>query len=99
MNSNTESEVTAVTLNTTTAVTLVPINDRRIMFEVNNNNASHAFWLRFYPAAQDNLKQGIYISSKAWNRTFYTMPVDNIYTGEISAISETDSPIAYITEY
>ena len=86
-------------LSNTVAVTIQAANNDRIFFHVNNDNASHAFWLRLYPAAQDNIKQGIYISSKAGTTTSWEMPSDQIYRGEISAIAVTDSPDAYVTEY
>lgn len=100
INSNTESEVALGTLlNATTAVTIQAPNDKRIFFHVDNNNSANAFWVRLYPAAQDDLKRGIFISGKIGARPFWTMPPDEKYLGEISAIADTDSPVAFTTEY
>ena len=88
-----------ITLNATTATKVSSANTKRIFFEVNNNEANKDFWLRLYPADKDNLKRGIFITSKTGSRLFWCMPSDNIYTGEISAISDTGGPVAYVTEY
>ncbi len=98
-NTSTEAVTASVTLNTTTAVTIATVNEDRIHFEVNNNGSALGFWVRLYPAAQDDLKHGIWITPKTGSRPFWEMPNDNIYTGEISAIAEMDSPTAYTTEY
>ena len=98
-NTNDTAVITTVALNTSTAVTLVASNAAIIFLDVNNNNSSHGFWVRLYPAATDNIKQGIFITNKNADRPFWEMSPDNMYTGEISAIADTDTPTAYITEY
>lgn len=98
-NNNDAAAVGTTTLNNSTAVTISAANVDRIFFHVDNDSGSHAFWLRLYPAATDNIKQGIFVASRTGAPTFWRMPVDNIYTGEISAIAVTDSPTAYTTEY
>lgn len=99
INKNDTAVTTQVALNNSTAVTISAADPTRIFFHVNNDNASHAFWVRLYPAATDNIKQGIFVSSKSGLKSFWEMMEDNIYTGEISAIAVTDSPTAYVTEY
>lgn len=98
-NTNDEATITTTILNTTTAVKIADANPKRLFFHVNNNDSAHAFWVRLYPAAQDNIKQGFFISSKVGIKNWWEMQVDNDYIGEISAISVTDTPIAYVTEY
>ena len=87
-----------VTLNSTTAVTISVANADRVFFHVNNNNSNNAFWVRLYPAAQDDTKHGIYVSGKNGLKNWWDMQEGEKYTGEISAIAELDSPIAHITE-
>ncbi len=99
-NTNDNADVSgAIALNSSTATTVSSANDERIFFHVDNDNAANGFWVRLYPAAQDNLKQGIFVTGKTGNRSFWDMPIDNIYTGEISAISVAANPDAYVTEY
>lgn len=99
VNSNTESTTTSVSLNSTTAVTISVSNNERIFFRADNDNNALSFWLRLYPASDDNTKHGIYVSSKTGVRPFWEMPVLDKYRGEISAIADTGSPTAFITEY
>ena len=98
-NTNTDAVTTSVSLNSSTATTIQAENLNRMFFNVNNNNGTQAFWVRLYPAAQDNTKHGIFVSARTGSTSSWEMPSDNIYTGEISAIADNDSPIAYVTEY
>lgn len=99
-NVNDESDTSSgIALNATTAVTIQAANNERIFFHVDNDNSANAFWVRLYPAAQDDLKRGIFVSGKIGARPFWTMPSDEKYLGEISAIADTDSPFAFVTEY
>ena len=98
-NTNDSADTNDISLNSSTAVIVSPANDKRIFIQINNNNSAHSFWVRLYPANQDNVKHGIFVSSKTGMTPVWEMPADNFYTGEISAIAETDSPIAYVTEY
>lgn len=85
----------ATGLNTSTSVKISDANISRIFFCVNNDNAVNGVWIKLQAAAVDDLKKGIFIGA----RSSWQMPVDNIYTGEISAIAEVDSPEVYVTEY
>jgi len=99
-NTNDESDVSgAIALNTATAVTIAAANEDRIFFHVDNDDNTQGFWVRLYPAAQDDLKVGIFITGKNGNSSAWEMPTDNVYTGEISAIAAQGSPDAYITEF
>jgi len=98
-NTNDQSSSNEVSLNSSTAVTISGEDLRRVMIDVNNNDNAQGFWLRLYPASQDNTKHGIFITSKNGSRPFWTMPSGDIYTGEISAIADGGAPTAYVTEY
>ena len=71
----------SVTVNSSTAVQLVPANPDRVLLVV-SNNSNQAVWLRDYPATQDDIKQGVLIASKER----YTTPFVAIHTGVYSVI-------------
>jgi len=101
-NSSRGDEVTQVdsyVLNSATAIIIAVTNERRLFFHVDNNFSDKAAWVRLYPAAQDNIKRGIFINGKEQGRTDWEMPPGSIYTGEISAIAEEGVPTIYVTEY
>jgi hypothetical protein len=81
-----------IALNNSTSVKLIDANANRMFFSISVDGTA---WLKFQPAADDDLNRGILVAT---NSTF-TMPVDNMYTGEISAISFSGTPNAYVTEY
>ena len=85
---------TGITLNTSTSVKVGDSNDDRIHFEISNDGPGKVF-LKLQAASVDDIKKGIIIQS---GQTWW-MPTDNIYTGEISAIANTGSPVVYPTEY
>lgn len=99
INTNTTSTVTSVAINSTTAVTLCAVNFNRLFFHADNDDNAIGFWLRLYPAAQDTIKHGIFVSGKNGANPFWEMPTQDKYTGEISAISVSGNHTAYITEY
>lgn len=89
----------AIALNETTSVKIADVNPNRIFFYVTNNGSSDAVWVKLQAAAVDNDKKGIWVEKKEVAESFWQMPVDNIYTGEISAISNSSDPDVYVTEY
>lgn len=91
--------ITEVLLNAFTAVTVFTSTAKTVNLDFNNNDASFGFWLRPYPAAQDDLKHGIFISNKNGARPFYQVPPDSPYIGEWSAISDNDGPTCYVTSW
>jgi hypothetical protein len=84
----------AISLNALTSTTIITANGNRIFFAITNNGAKN-IWLKLQAASVDNDKKGIYIPKQ----TYWEMPMDNIYTGEISAISISGTPDIYYTEY
>ena len=99
-NRNDEASVNdGITLNSTTSTVIAAANPDRIAFHVNNNFSDKACWVKLQPAATDNDKKGIFLNEKEKGRTDWSMTPDNVYTGEISAIADSGSPVVYITEY
>ena len=98
-NSNDEADTNSFLLNPTVAIIIQAANDDRMYFTVNNNAVGKGVWIRLYPAAQDNIKHGIYLSEKEKDGNFWEMPADNVYTGEISAIANEVGSTVYTTEY
>ena len=88
-----------ITLNATTSVIISSADKARIFFNVNNNDGTKGFWIKLQAASVDNIKKGIFIASKTGSKSYWEMPSNNIYTGEICAIADIDSPDAYVTEY
>lgn len=84
----------AIALNTMTSTTIATANANRIVFIV-SNPSNMDIWLKLQAANVDNVKKGIFITKG----TVWTMPTDNIYTGEISAIGNLVSLNVYVTEY
>ena len=85
-NRNTNDEATMGSISSitnTTTVTVVPANANRIFFCINNDDAVTSMWVKLQAASVDNDLTGIFVpKGAAW-----AMPVDNVYTGEISVIA------------
>lgn len=79
-----------VTLNSSTATKILDANDDRISYTISNPN-SQDVWIKEQAATVDNLKQGKIL----FKRSVYESPTDNIYTGEVSAISVSGSPSVF----
>lgn len=74
-----------VTVNSSTAQTLVPANPDRTGLIV-SNDSNNELWIRYYPASVDNIQQGILLENGRAGH--WEMPTDNIYTGEVSIIRD-----------
>lgn len=105
-NTNDVASVAEVTINSVTATTIAIENPDRLFFEadIESGNVDVIVYLRLYAASVDNTKKGIVLTRKVSSndgffRVNWSMPPDNIYTGEISAISETGTFNLYVTEY
>lgn len=105
-NTNTVAAVTTVSVNDTTATTLVAANGNRIglIINLNGGSAEEEVFIRYFAAAVNNDKQGIIIKRKiigatSINDSTWEMLGDNVYTGEVSAISESGTFNVHITEY
>jgi len=84
-----------VTTNTSTSVAIAPANKQRIFFEFNNNDSNQGVFLKLQDVGVDDIQKGIFVPAKS----SWQMPPQAIYTGPISAIADTDSPVVYHTEY
>ncbi len=82
----------SVTLNTSTAVTLVTLQVERIFFAV-NNISNKGLWLQF----QDD--SGVFNNAiNIPKKSYWEMPL-NLYDGEIKAIAISGTPTITYTEY
>lgn len=95
----TASVNSGITLNTNTSIKIADANPDRIYFYVTNDGSTDAIWIKLQPAVTDNDKKGIYLNKKGTSPNTWEMPIDNPYTGEISAIAADNNPNAYVTEY
>ena len=100
---NTNDEATindGVGLNATTSTTILAANADRVAVTINNNSSTKELWIKLQAASVDNDKKGIFLHPRVLGEpTSWTMPADNIYTGEISAIADSGTPNVYVTEY
>lgn len=101
INSNLISEISdAITLNDSTSTKIADVRIKstgrpdRIFFAV-SNPSNKEVWLKLQPTATDDDKKGIHMPPQS----YWEMPTDNIYKGEISAIAKSGSPDVYVTEY
>lgn len=106
INSNDVATVTSYTLDSVTATTISVANSSRIYFSVclDSGVTDEDVAIRLYPAAADNIAKGEFLtrrnSSNDSNfRPSWSMPSDNIYTGEISAITNSGTMTVHVTEY
>ncbi|HDZ04834.1 hypothetical protein LCGC14_0370710 [marine sediment metagenome] len=88
-----------ITLNSSSSTTIAVANTNRVFLHVSNNDNAIGFWLKLQPASVDDDMKGIFISSKVGAIPFWEMPTDNIYTGELCAITEAGTFEIFITEY
>ena len=105
-NTNDTASVQVIEINSVTAKVLSLPNNGRFYFSVNLESgiSTQSAFIRLYPASTDNAKKGILLSrTTAGNDNIslleWAMPIDNVYTGEISAISENGTFNLIITEY
>lgn len=84
----------AISLNASTSTVIAVANTKRIFFAV-SNDSNQKIWLKLQAAGIDNLKKGIPLGKGG----HWEMPIQNIYTGEISAIADVGIPNVSVTEY
>ena len=95
-NTHDTAETTLITVNDTTAITIAGVNAARVAFSATlvPSAGDVDIYIRYYPAAQDNIKQGDDVITRHTMGNLnlfhphHEMLTDTIYTGEISAISE-----------
>lgn len=81
INKSDEPENNSVSVDSATAVTLVPAKANRIYLSVSNSN-NQSVWVKYQASSIDNVKTGIYILPGG----HWEMPEQDKYTGEVSVI-------------
>lgn len=106
VNRNTETTQSIVSLNSTTATKIADKNLARIYFSIclNCSVSPACVFIKLQAALVDNLKVGeiLFRNFTGNDNAFqmrWEMSPDNIYNGEISAISELGNVDIHVTEY
>lgn len=106
INRNDEAITEIVEINSTTATKLLDVNSKRMYAAVwlipDNSNLS--VYVRKYPAADDNIKKGAVLTRDTLSNSNLFTPLwetkaSNVYTGEISAISESGTFNVIVEEF
>jgi len=92
---NDATTTTVIALNSSTAVKIVDAGTEKVQV-VCSNPDNQPIWIKFQPAATDDLKQGIFLPGK--DRVALILG-QGFYTGEISAIAAAGTPDIHIVEY
>lgn len=98
-NTNDESLIAGPIVAGVASVKIADTNPDRMFFGVWTDGDNKAVWIKLQPAAMDDDKKGIWVEAKIGALNFWQMPPDNIYTGEISAISNGGNVNVFVTEY
>ena len=106
INSNTVATVTRVQVNSVTATTIAAVNPDRINLSVclAHSTIDVDVAVRAYPAATDNNLNGEMLTRHTIGnanlfRPSWAMPTDNMYIGELSAMSQTGLVDIIVTEW
>lgn len=91
---STATLIAGVELDNHTTTKIIDSNPSRRGLVV-SNSSNHGFFIKFQAATVDDDLKGIFIPP----RSNYELTSKFIYTGEISAIAEENSPIAYVQEW
>ena len=95
-NTNDTAEISdGIPINQNTSTVIAPANPERSFIHINNDGENKESWIKLQAASIDNDMKGIFLKG----RSDWQMPMDNIYTGEISAIGAVGTSTLYITEY
>lgn len=89
----------AIAIGGNSSVKIADANANRKFFSVCTDGDNQAVWIKLQPASTDDVKKGIWIEAKIGAINYWEMLTDNIYTGEISAISNGGNVNVYVTEY
>lgn len=82
-----------ISVGSVTSVTLAPANNTRIYLEITVRKKD--MWVKLQAASVDNIAKGISILRDG----SFEMTPDNMYTGEISGITDGGTAEIYVTEY
>lgn len=106
LNTDSVADVTTVEVNDATATVLVAARPTRtyLLISLDGGTSDEELFIRFYEAATDDTKKGIILKRKiigatSINDSVFVMENNAMYTGEISAISESGTFDVHITEF
>lgn len=85
----------AIALNASTSTTVAAANTERLFIAIFNSSTSEDIWIKLQAASVDNDAKGIFVGGEG----LYVITSPYLYTGEISAISDSGTPSVYVTEY
>lgn len=95
INTNDTAELSGyIALNNSSSVTIQLAKPDRTFWCISNPE-NFAIFVKFQGASIDNIKNGIKIEGNG----YWEMPSGDKYTGEISAIAESDTPEVFTTQY
>ncbi len=92
----------AIELNSSTSIKIADANPNRIFFRVNIDGimGNDSVFIKLQSASVDDIKKGMWIGRQGnVFKIGWTMPSDEKYIGEISAIAASGSPEVFVTEY
>lgn len=96
---NPEASVRKINVNASEAVVLSPANPKRKFLFIDNGNGNRDIWIRLQPADISNDKIGMLLKKGTRRPNTFRLEGINIYTGEVSAISQSGSGSLMVTEY
>lgn len=105
-NTNTEATISDLIVVNGTSVTAAAANPRRQFLHISlaPANTNEEVFVKLQAASVDNDFKGILLQRNLTGNSNahtleWTMPTDNIYTGEVSVISDIGPAGIYVTEY
>jgi len=102
INRNETATQATIELNSSTATKIADANLFRTVLEIyiDPGAGNNMIFIKTQAAGVDNLKQGPWLGKDGViYENFWKMATDNIYTGEVSAISNSGTPTVFVTEY
>ena len=92
---NDTATITPIALNASTSVKILDAGTEKVNV-IFTNQSNFDIWIKFQAASVDDDKKGIILM----NGTNISLVFGNgFYTGEVSAIAQTDNPTINVTEY
>lgn len=99
-NTNEAANVNAgIVVNAVTSTKILDANPNRVALHINNNAGIRPCWIKLQDTDTDDIKKGIFLAASNKGISQWDMSPDNIYTGEICAMSDSGTEIIYATEY
>ena len=93
-NSSDEATTTTITLNDSTSTLIKAAGAFFTRFEV-SNQSNRDVYIKLQAASVDNIKEGEFLP----RGSVWTMPEDQLYIGEISAIADAGTPDITVNTY